>query len=211
MNPILSFLYVIGLYGAFTAGTFRLRASSAQFSNRIPRATLLMTLAIAIPSTFQFFFPTLLHLFERDLSRIAAGEWWRVVTALFVQDGGIAGSLFNLVSLLLLGSVAEQRWGSRRWLFIFLVGGILSQFIAFLWQPMGAGNSVANFSLAGSMAMSCLISAPRPARIASVMSLAACSVLLALKDIHGAAAFIGCIIALVLIWQERNQPSKISN
>jgi hypothetical protein len=65
----------------------------------------------AIPTTPQFFFPAVLDVFERDYSRIAAGDWWRLVTALLVQDGGVGGSLFNLISLALLGRLAEQRRG----------------------------------------------------------------------------------------------------
>lgn len=60
----------------------------------------------------------------RDYSRFLAGEWWRLITPLFVQDGGVTGSLFNLVSLFLVGCVAERHWGSQRWLIIFFVGGI---------------------------------------------------------------------------------------
>jgi membrane associated rhomboid family serine protease len=158
-------------------------------------------LAIAIPTTLQFFFPTLLQLFERDYERFLAGDWWRLVTSLFVQDGGIGGSIFNLVSLILLGVVAEKLWGSRRWLVIFFTGGVLSQLIAFAWQPVGAGNSVANFSLAGSVAVLCLaLKSSRVVRIAAILALGAGWTLLFLRDIHGPAMIFGAFIALFLFW-----------
>src|SRR6185503_5326540 len=120
MNLFLSVTYAIGLYGAYLAGTFhRIEQLNSQSQRSVPYGTLLLTLAIAIPTTLQFFFPSLLPLFERNYERFLAGDWWRLVTSLFVQDGGIAGSIFNLVSLILVGVVAERLWGSRRWLVIF--------------------------------------------------------------------------------------------
>ena len=156
MNLFLSVIYAIGLYGAYLAGTFYLREQpNPQPQRSVPYSTLLVTLAIAIPTALQFFFPAILQLFERDYARFLTGDWWRLITSLFVQDGGVSGSIFNLVSLLLVGIVAERLWGSRRWLIIFFAGGLLSQLIAFAWQPVGAGNSVANFSLAAGVAVFC--------------------------------------------------------
>jgi membrane associated rhomboid family serine protease len=205
MNLFLSVLYAIGLYGAYLAGTFYLREQPDHQPQRsVPYSTLLLTLAIAIPTTLQFFFPTLLPLFERNYERFLAGDWWRLVTSLFVQDGGVAGSLFNLVGLLLVGIVAERLWGSRRWLVIFFAGGLLSQLVAFAWQPIGAGNSVGNFSLAGSVAVLCLTrKASSIVRIAAILALGTGLVLLPLQDIHGAAMLFGASIAWILRWLDR--------
>ena len=168
-------------------------------------ATLLLTLAIAISTTLQFFFPVILRIFERDYTRFLAGDWWRLITPLFVQDGGIRGSIFNLVSLILVGIIAERLWGSQRWLIIFFTGGILSELIAFAWQPVGAGNSVANFSLAASLAVWCLTLNPsRPVRIAALLALGAGVLLLLFQDIHGIAMLLGAAIALILIWSGRH-------
>jgi membrane associated rhomboid family serine protease len=109
MNLFLSGLYFAGLYSAYLAGSLSLRTQSKnQTERRIPYATLLLTSAIAIPTTLQFFFPAILQMFERDYERFLAGDWWRLITALFVQDGGVSGSVFNLVSLLLAGTIAEK-------------------------------------------------------------------------------------------------------
>jgi membrane associated rhomboid family serine protease len=86
-------------------------------------------------------------MFERDYTKFLQGEWWCLVTSLVVQDGGLSGSIFNLVSILLMGRVAEELWGSQKWLLLFFGGGILSQIVAFAWQPVGAGNSVQLYSV----------------------------------------------------------------
>lgn len=208
-------LYSVGLYAAYLAAAIRpAKAPVAPCGARAfagwpwPRATLGLMLAIAIPTTLQFFFPALLRLFERDHSRFAAGEWWRIVTPLFVQDGGVSDSCFNLMALFFVGWATERRWGGRRCWFVFLAGGVLSEVISLAWQPVGAGNSVGNFALAGGLAFACL--RPDPPRFASVMALLALGAdlwLVLLRDIHGAAALVGVALAFLMRRSERERGS----
>jgi rhomboid protease GluP len=158
-----------------------------------------MVVIIALVMMLQPLFPAVLVALERNATLIASGEWWRLVTALFVQDGGLSGGVFNIVGLALIGSVAEYVWGQSRWLVIVMVAGLLSEVVALWWQPIGAGNSVANFGLAGAVAIACIIRRPaRAVLLASVVSLASCVALLFQRDIHGAAGLIGAMTALVL-------------
>jgi membrane associated rhomboid family serine protease len=203
VNVAASICLVIGLYSAWKSGAIFLQAKQQQHHSQLtklpPPATLLLTLIIAVPTTLQFFFPAVLTALRRDYTQFASGEWWRLVTPLFVQDAGIAGSIFNLISLVLVGAVAEQLWGRWRMLVIFFVGGVTSEVIAFSWQPIGAGNSVSNFSLAASIAVGCLMLQPnRPVQIAALIALTADVLLLTMKDIHGAAAIAGMLLALCL-------------
>ncbi|HSB65142.1 MAG TPA: rhomboid family intramembrane serine protease [Anaerolineales bacterium] len=164
-----------------------------------PQTTFLLFLAVAIPSILQFFFPSILPLFQRDYQRFLSGNWWRIITPLFVQDGGLGGTIFNLAGLLLIGSIAERLWGGRFMFMIFFVGGILGEIVAFAWQPVGAGNSISNFSLAASIAIACLTRhSPKPVQIAAFLALSIDGILIGLQDIHGAAALAGAILALVL-------------
>ena len=204
MNRLLPFLYVLGLYSAFMAGSILLRKQSPvpgsnTRQSRFPQMTFLLLVAVAVPSTLQLFFPAILSTFQRDYERFLSGDWWRLFTPLFVQDGGVAGTIFNLAGLLLVGSVAERLWGGRSMLLIFFLGGILAEIVAFAWQPLGAGNSVGNFSLAASIAIAGLVRRPpRPVQIFALFTLGADGVLVGLKDIHGVAAIVGAILALVL-------------
>jgi len=215
MNGFLSILYVLGLYCAFAAGSMLLRnhASSPPSTTRdvnFPWATALLLAAIAVPSVLQFFFPALLAIFQRDYRRFLQGDWWRLVSPLFVQDGGLSGSIFNLISLAFVGSAAERIWNSKSMLLIFFVGGIIGEVVGFVWQPIGAGNSVGNFSLAASIAVASLMRpSARPVQILAMLALTADGILLGLQDIHGAAAVMGAIQALVLgrVWGDTNQES----
>lgn len=204
MSRLLPLFYFSVLYGAFFAGMLYLRAQDVAdhaAAQPFPRATVLLLLAIGVPTTLQFFFAPLLPLFERDTQRFLDGEWWRLITPLFVQDGGIGGSIFNLVSLFFVGLIGERLWGSWRCIAIFFVCGILSEAVALSWQPIGAGNSIANFGLAASVAIVALISTrQRLVQLAAGLALASGLVLVLLRDIHGAATILGVIVGMVWLW-----------
>ena len=191
--------------GAYFAGSAYLNAKPDSKTVRyIPRVTLTLVVFLTITLVLQVVFPVLLTFFERNYGRFLAGDWWRLVTPLFFQDGGVLGGVFNLVSLLLVGSVAEQLWESRRWLLIFFVSGILSEVVAFAWQPVGAGNSVANFGLAASVGVLCLLQGARwQVRAVAVVSLVAGAFLFVSRNIHGAATLTGAGLGLGLFWLER--------
>ena len=207
MNVLIQCLYALGVYAAYLAGALQLRAGAIEARARAPRqpyATLVLALLVVIPTTVQFFFAPVLGVFERDAARIAAGQWWRLATSLLVQDGGIGGSVSNLVGLLLVGRVAECEWGSGRCVLLFFFGGVAGNLAGLAWQPVGAGNSVANFALAASVAFVVVLAGrPRIARLPAAIALGADGCLLLLKDIHGAAALVGIGMALAFIAARR--------
>lgn len=131
--------------------------------------------------------PAVLHALERNADRIAKGEVWRVVTALVQQDGGLAGTIANALALLVMGSVAEHLLGGRRTADTFIGVGVLAQLPALAWQPVGAGNSVANFGLTGALALDVLFDCRRSvlATAAAAFTLLAGIGLTALTDVHG--------------------------
>jgi membrane associated rhomboid family serine protease len=67
------------------------------------------------------------------------GDWWRTVTALFVQDGGVPGTLSNLFFLLVMGALAEQVAGRWRWLVAYLGAGLIGELAGYAWQPRRVG------------------------------------------------------------------------
>jgi hypothetical protein len=75
------------------------------------------------------------------------------VTSLFVQDSGIAGTVSNLLFLVLIGTIAEQVVSRPRWLLHYFGVGLASEFVGYLWQPVGGGNSIAICGLSGAVAV----------------------------------------------------------
>lgn len=119
---------------------------------RFPVLTAGVTAVTAVVDIVQFAVPGTLERLERTPA-LLHGEWWRAVTSLFVQDGGIAGTVSNLLFLVLLGTLAEQVLDKPRWLVQYFGVGIASEFLGCLWQPVGGGNSIALCGLAGAVAV----------------------------------------------------------
>ncbi len=54
---------------------------------------------------------------------VGSGEWWRLVTAVFLH-AGVVHLAFNMLALWFLGSAMEQALGTRRFLLLYLVSGL---------------------------------------------------------------------------------------
>jgi membrane associated rhomboid family serine protease len=124
------------------------------------------------------------------------GEWWRTVTSLLVQDGGVTGTVSNLVFLAVLGTLAEQVAGRWRWLVAYLGAGLVGELAGYAWQPRGAGNSVAVCGLAGLLVVALAAGAGLP-RLAPMAVLWWCGALLASR--WGAVPLVVLVAAAVAV------------
>ena len=93
----------------------------------IPNLMLYIVIAMAGVFVVELFVPTMplsLYLyFDREL--IFAGQWWRVITWIFIPTStGIIWIIFSLYFYYLIGSGLEQRWGSFKFNLYYLVGMI---------------------------------------------------------------------------------------
>jgi rhomboid protease GluP len=79
-----------------------------------------------------------------------SGQWWRLVTSMFVHFGIIHIAL-NMWCLWNLGRAAEQLLGRFSYLLAYFVTGIFGSIASLYWHPQaaGAGASGAIFGLAG--------------------------------------------------------------
>jgi len=197
------------LYGAFITGSIQLKSYNKWKRQirikRKPRLTFITVTLLCTGMVLQSFWPPVLDLFMRNTQLLLKVQLWRIVTPLFFQDGGWAGGIFNIIGLLFIGTLAEHFWTRKEWLIIYFVGGVCSEIAGFWWQPYGAGNSIANLCLAGSIAFICLKThSSQKVRALSIISLAPCILLIAIKDIHGAALILGFIIALLINVKRKN-------
>jgi len=181
------------------------RRGAPRNSGGWPGVTLSVFAMVAIGYAVQCAFPPMLGLLARDPRMLHQGEIWRVFTALFVQDGGLAGALFNLTTLLLLGTISERWFGPVRWLVLYFGGGMIVEWLALAWQPHGAGNSIACFALAGAMVFDATRERRTPLQAGLALGgLSAGIALLAIRDIHGLAYATGVIIAAILLLAHRH-------
>jgi membrane associated rhomboid family serine protease len=192
---LLAALYAVVLATAFAAG---IRPLPTLQQRRWPWATTVGLLIIGLPTLAQFTVaPSLLQGLERNWTLIGQGQVWRLLTSLVVQDGGIAGAIFNLVALAMIGFAAEKAWGAKRWIVIAVTGALGAQLWGKVVQPIGGGNSVMVFSLAASIAVLAVLRGAAVQRILGLISLVGAVVLLIIGDIHGAAAAIGAVLGAV--------------
>lgn len=84
-------------------------------------------------------------------SCIAAGEWWRFLTPVFLHTD-FSHLLSNCLSLLLLGAYLEPQLGKLRFCFLFLFTGICGNIATYFLMPLSfihVGASGAIFGLLG--------------------------------------------------------------
>lgn len=82
---------------------------------------------------------------------IAAGEWWRLLTAMFLH-AGLLHIAFNGYALFAFGGIVESLFGSRRFVGIYLVTGFLASVTSYAFGPLnavGVGASGAIFGVFG--------------------------------------------------------------
>ena len=84
---------------------------------------------------------------------VSDGDWWRLVTAMFLH-GSIFHILFNMLALYWLGTSIEQALGTRRFLLVYFVSGLAGSAGA-LWfssaLAVTVGASGAIFGLIGAL------------------------------------------------------------
>nr|WP_245345311.1 rhomboid family intramembrane serine protease [Halobacillus andaensis] len=82
---------------------------------------------------------------------ILNGEWWRIVTSMFLHIG-IVHLLMNMLALFYLGIAVEKIYGSTRFLTVYFLAGIFGGTASFMLNPqIAAGASGAIFGLFGAL------------------------------------------------------------
>jgi hypothetical protein len=99
--------------------------------------------------------------FDHDPAR---SGWWRVLTSVFMQNGGVLGVVFNIVTLAVIAAFAEWFWGGRLTLVLFAAGILLPENIDAIFggtrstDPRNfVGSSGATYFLAATLAAALLL------------------------------------------------------
>jgi rhomboid protease GluP len=102
------------------------------------------------------------------------GEWWRLVTCVFVH-GSLLHIAFNMWCLWDLGSLAESLYGHWTFAVVYLLAGISGSLGSVIWNPnvLSVGASGAIFGIAGALIASFYLgefSLPRAAIMGTLRS-----------------------------------------
>lgn len=144
---------------------------------RLPVVVLVTVAVTAAVNVIQLAVPGTLENLERTSAGLH-GDWWRTGTALLVQDGGVFGTVSNLLFLTLIGAAAEQVMSRRRLVATYIGIGMVGEVFGYLWQPTGGGNSVAICGLSGALAIACFQDDDRLPVWAATVQLVWCGALL---------------------------------
>ncbi|MGW6361275.1 hypothetical protein ACWFR5_40400 [Streptomyces sp. NPDC055092] len=95
----------------------------------------------------------------------AKSGWWRVVTSVFMQNGGFGGAAWNIATLAAVAGFAEWFWGAPLTLCLFAAGILLPERIDALWGQTShstdprnfAGSSGATYFLGATLAAALLV------------------------------------------------------
>ncbi|MEV0801176.1 rhomboid family intramembrane serine protease [Kribbella sp. NPDC050281] len=163
-----------------------------------------MTLACGIA---QLVYRPLYEHVVRDASYIDDGQWYRLLTGMFFQDGWASGLVSNLILLAVVGSVAERVFGRWRWLVLYFVCGWFGQLMSYVWlNPVGAGNSMCVAGLIGGLATVILVAPrrygvtpPLPLRILALAVPVLAVVDTILHDNHGLPCLLGMVLGFLLL------------
>ena len=106
------------------------------------RAALWLSLIIFIIFIFQLIIENFTDLFILD-SRLVVPRVWTLLTAIFLHSG-MVHLLYNLFGLALFGSILEHVIGSRKFLYLFFVSGLVASIVSlpFYTRVLGASGAV---------------------------------------------------------------------
>ncbi|MET3959522.1 membrane associated rhomboid family serine protease [Rhodococcus sp. OAS809] len=167
----------------------------------LPLSAVVLWLVVAGPSILQALMPGLLDMFRRDPTLIRDGQWWRILTSVFVQDGGLAGTVANLLTLAVVAPPAFRLWGAARGWALFLLGQLLFGLLTTAVFPStGAGNSGATLALAAAAAGIGVLVRPRmPEIVLTVVIVVGGATLVTVDDAHGFAVLSGALLGAALV------------
>ena len=110
--------------------------------------SIILALVIITVFILQIIVPNFTEAFV--LNSKAFPEIYRFLTAIFLH-GSLSHLILNLFALVLFGVILEKLTGSKRFLLVFFVSGILANIIAFNFYPSSLGASGAIFGVIGAL------------------------------------------------------------
>jgi hypothetical protein len=165
---------------------------------RAPHPAALALLAVvAVPSLTELGWHGIYTALSRQPGQIKDHhEYWRLLTGSIVQDGGLAGTVFNLLVLFVIATVAVDAWGPGRAIGLFVTGVAGFNLIAtYAFAAPGGGNSAATIFLGTTLAgLAVVRRRTAQALAAAAVTVVAGVVLIAVNDAHGIPILAGPVI-----------------
>lgn len=142
--------------------------------------------------------------------------WWRVVTSVFMQNGGFFGGAWNIVTLAVIAALAQWFWRGPLMLALFAGGILLPQQVDALFGETArstdprnfAGSSGATYFLAATLAAGLLLTSTQAKGrlLALGVPAAGLAMWLAQDNGHGLVACYGFVLGAAVLPLARRLP-----
>jgi hypothetical protein len=194
-----SVVVALVVLGAFLAAAPRMVRLSGR-PIRLPVLAIVLVPVIGVPSIAQYLgLPAIGDALRREPARtLHHGEWWRVLTALLAQDGGLIAAIFGLVVVAVAVTFSSWIQGSWLTLAIFLFCSIVLNLLAIGWGAVGGGTSFASDgTMLSVLALGLVQARNRIVMVAAILAIAGGILLVVVADAHGVAILLGAAIGAV--------------
>ncbi|MFF3517798.1 hypothetical protein [Streptomyces sp. NPDC002573] len=142
--------------------------------------------------------------------------WWRVVTSVFMQNGGVFGTIWNIGTLAVIAALAQWFWRAPLTLALFAAGILLPEHIDALFGETArstdprnfAGSSGATYFLAATLAAGLLLSTgdTKERLLALSVPAAGLAMWLAQDNGHGLVTVYGFLLGAAVLPLARRLP-----
>jgi membrane associated rhomboid family serine protease len=185
---------------AFGCAACLYRFASEKTRAVVPIATLSLIGVTAVITGLQFVFPEVLTALRRNREALLAGEWWRMVTPLFVQAAGRIQVFINGILMIALFPLTERLYG-KRLLALYFIPGVLGEIFGYLWRPDFAGSSLGIAGVMGGLFAFAFVRRHEVSKAASGFAIAgvtAAVTLCLIRDTHGPPVLVGVLLASMI-------------
>ncbi|WP_406147454.1 hypothetical protein [Streptomyces sp. NBC_01012] len=110
---------------------------------RVPWSAVGLTALVVAGLVTQLCWSGAMAAFDADPAR---SGWWRIVTSVFMQNGGLFGDAWNLVTLAVIAALAAWFWGGPLMLGLFAAGILLPTYVDRLFGASDRGVDPRNFA-----------------------------------------------------------------
>lgn len=110
---------------------------------RVPWSAVGLTALVVGGPVTQLCWSGAMDAFDADPARPG---WWRVVTSVFMQNGGLFGDAWNLATIAVIAAIAEWFWGGPLMLGLFAAGILLPTYVDMLFGASDRGADPRNFA-----------------------------------------------------------------
>jgi membrane associated rhomboid family serine protease len=145
---------------------------------------------------------------RRNREALLAGEWWRMVTPLFVHAYGWWHACVNGVAAIIFCPLAERLYGKRLWA-LYFIPGVVGQIFGYLWSPNTAGSSLGIAGVMGGLFTFVVLhrrDLSGSAQLFAMCGIAGAVALCFWRDIHGPPTVLGILLAgIMTIWEVANR------